>query len=1003
MRRLRAVLVSLFPPPRKAVRWFDAWPLALFLVVFVGAVVWLEATDRMLFERPWWFALLAVTPWIWWLSVAGVGGLTKGRAFAALMTRLALAGLLVMVLAEPRAVRKSNRMSVVYAMDISDSIGETTSEAARTFFARTVSEKPSDDEAGLVVFGRNAAVEFPPRKMPPPDDTAINSLIEPDATNLEQALSLAAAMLPEDARGRIVLVSDGTATEGSLSRVLDELKSRGITVDVLPIQYDLKSEVWLERIELPRQVKLGETYEAAIVLAALKDGKGKLILRENGEAIAEKEVEYKAGKNRFTVPIALREPAYYEYAATIETARDDDGIRQNNTVVGYLFVEGEGKVLLVTSPDADDREWQKLAQTLREGERLVEQVSAYDMPRDVLSLMPYDCIMFVNAPSDAFDAVQMQAVHDAVKNLGIGFIMTGGPNSFGPGGYHRTMIEEALPVTMDVTKRKVLPKAALAIILHTCEFPEGNTWGKRITKEAIRVLGAQDEVGVLGYDYQKGESWIFELMPAGKYDEMVPKINAAEIGDMPSFASTMTMGLKGLKANDAATKHMIIISDGDPSPAPPNLVQEFIDAKVSVSTVAIFPHGGTEISNLRAVAAATGGRYYFPSDPNVLPAIFIKEAKTLKRTMIQNKTVQPEFEMGLHPVLKGIDSLPPLHGYVLVSPKEKQDQVLLKVPSDEKVAPGENDPILSVWQYGLGRSAAFTSDLSPNWGREWVQWSQFEPFVKQLVQHVSRVEKQGHLRVSTETEGNAGVIVAEDFHPEEMFLDVSATVVGPRGRTEQVTLRQVGPRRYQAKLPLWGEGRYQVMVNGRSGERTEQVPAGFIVPYSPEYLRFRWNKIALEEIARKTGGRVLEGNAKAEDIFPQDRLPKSSSNPVFDWLLVALACLLPLDIAIRRVQLDWRAVLSAFKRSKATGSGETMGRLLDRKREVREGFTQPVPRPAAPARPTTRARPPVSAKAKPAPAKRPPAAPKPPADGTTTSRLLERKRQREQQDPEKPT
>src|SRR5690606_1113317 len=176
--------------------------------------------------------------------------------------------------------------------------------------------------------------------------------------------------------------------------------------------------------------KLGETYEAAIVLASLNEGSGRLVLRENGEVIAEREVEYRAGKNRFTVPIALREPAYYEYAATIETSPDGDQLKQNNTVVSYLFVEGEGKVLLVTSPDADDRDWQKLAETLRQADRLVDQVSSYDMPRDVLALMPYDCIVFVDVASDAFDAVQMQAVHDAVKNLGIGFIMSGGPNSF---------------------------------------------------------------------------------------------------------------------------------------------------------------------------------------------------------------------------------------------------------------------------------------------------------------------------------------------------------------------------------------------------------------------------------------------------------------------------------------------------------------------------------------------------------------------------------------------
>ena len=107
--------------------------------------------------------------------------------------------------------------------------------------------------------------------------------------------------------------------------------------------------------------------------------------------------------------------------------------------------------------------------------------------------MSYDLVIFVNVGVEAFDVVQMGALQDSVENLGIGFLMVGGPNSFGPGGYRKTVIEEILPVEMDITKKKVLPKGALAIILHTCEFPEGNTWGKRITKQAIKVLHPQDE------------------------------------------------------------------------------------------------------------------------------------------------------------------------------------------------------------------------------------------------------------------------------------------------------------------------------------------------------------------------------------------------------------------------------------------------------------------------------------------------------------------------------
>src|SRR5258708_26394767 len=123
---------------------------------------------------------------------------------------------------------------------------------------------------------------------------------------------------------------------------------------------------------------------------------------------------------------------------------------------------------------------------------------------------PYDCILIDNAPADAFDLIQLTAMRDAVYNFGSGFMMVGGANSFGPGGYHRTVVEEALPVTMDISQKKVLPKGALVIILHTCEFPEGNTWAKRITIQAIKVLGAQDEVRAIDYEGM-GEHWIFEL------------------------------------------------------------------------------------------------------------------------------------------------------------------------------------------------------------------------------------------------------------------------------------------------------------------------------------------------------------------------------------------------------------------------------------------------------------------------------------------------------------
>jgi uncharacterized membrane protein/Mg-chelatase subunit ChlD len=856
LRRLGRFFASFLPAPRNPPRWPDAIPLIVFAVVFIGGCLWLEYSHTLMFVRPIMLGLALLAPWFWWMHVAGYGGLPKGRAKVAVFVRMLLLGLFAMVLAEPRAVRTNDTLSVVFALDVSDSI--YSPDDAIKYITETVQNqrpKGNKDEQSLIIFGKSPAVELPPTKNFPLE--ALNSQIDRGATNLEQALSMSSAVIKEEVQGRIVLVSDGVQTEGNLSRTLADLKARGVAVDVLPIDYTYNNEVWLERLDLPSAVKLGETYEAAMVLSSLSDGEGNLVLRENGNIIAQTQVKYKAGKNRFTVPLTLRSAGYYEYTATIEVPKTEDSLAQNNTVLNYIFVEGEGKVLLVKDTVGDKRDWDRLEKAIREGERAVEVINGSDMPRDATSLMPYDTIIFCNVPHDEFDAQQLQAVRDAVYNLGAGFLMTGGPQSFGPGGYHRTVIEEILPVSMDISQKKVLPKGALAIILHTCEFPEGNTWGKRITKQAIKVLGAQDEVGVLAYT-EKGEDWLFQLTPAAKYEELVPLINGASIGDMPSFQNTMQLGLKGLMKSDAATRHMIIISDGDPGPPTPKLIQEFLDNQISVSMVAVFPHGGLDISKMQGVAEVTGGRYYFPEDPNQLPAIFIKESKTLKRSLLQNKTFVPSIGFP-SPVIKGLEGMPELKGYVITTAKGHPAMQILNGPPDAEDS-DSLDPVLSVWQHGLGKSAAFTSDFSTNWGANWQNWDRFQPFVKQLMTDISRVKKDGHLRMSTHTSGGEAVIVVEDFHPEEQFLELHAKLSGPNQKSENVTLKQVGPRRYQGTVPLWGHGRYHAIAQGTGGDRKDLAFGGFIVSYSPEYLRFRSNRQQLQEIADRTGGRVLTGD-----------------------------------------------------------------------------------------------------------------------------------------------
>jgi hypothetical protein len=251
--------------------------------------------------------------------------------------------------------------------------------------------------------------------------------------------------------------------------------------------------------------------------------------------------------------------------------------------------------------------------------------------------------------------------------------------------------------------------------------------------------------------------------------------------------------------------------------------------------------------------------------------------------------------------------------------------------------------------------------------------------------------------------GGDGVVLIEDYSQTNDFLEIEALVNGPHERSEPLRFRQVAPKRYQAQFPLWGKGRYSIAAIGVAGDRKEQSIGGFVVPYSPEYQRFRANPILLEEIAERTNGRNLSGKditAAAQEIFKARREPKRTTKPILDWFFIALAILLPLDVGVRRVQLDWRVIRGwlRFGREEAA-STETLGTLLKRKKEIvfdptekqkeRPLVTTPSsyrpsaasPRPAAPSKPAS-------------PAKSEPSPDVDEKNLSTTERLLRAKRKR---------
>ena len=154
---------TVIPRPRVRPTWRSAIPLAVFAVAFAGTSLYVHFAGVLLFTRPAAFYLSVLMAWFWWMHVAGGSGMRGLRWLTALVVRVALVGLFIMLLAEPRGVRNNDTLSLIYSLDVSDSIGEAASESAQKIMIDTAQARPEKDQAGLIVFGGNAAVELPPR------------------------------------------------------------------------------------------------------------------------------------------------------------------------------------------------------------------------------------------------------------------------------------------------------------------------------------------------------------------------------------------------------------------------------------------------------------------------------------------------------------------------------------------------------------------------------------------------------------------------------------------------------------------------------------------------------------------------------------------------------------------------------------------------------------------------------------------------------------------------
>ncbi len=858
--------------------------------------------------RPLFLLILLAIPLSWWWFRRARGGRLSWPDRLSVLLRAVLIACLALALSEPRWVRSVEGRATAFVQDVSDSVPAAGREEAARWMDRVLLDRrPEKEDVAHLVFADGTGIERPfqglgglrPEDIRPLDPRRVGSVIERGESDVEEALRAAVASFPPEAARRVVLVTDGNETRGRAEDAVRDMVASGVEVLVLPVRYERRNEVLVRKVVAPPRARVGQPVATRAVVESTEDGvEAEIVFRDGRDReINRSAVTLDRGTRVFELKRTLDEAGLHEVRVQVEGAAGD-GDPANNRGTAAIWAEGDAAVLLASRDPAAS---EPVRDALSKSGMAVRLVDLGDLPDQPGALLPYECLVLVDVAASDLTSAQMRMIRSAVEETGLGLVAVGGPHSFSAGAYGGTPLEEVLPVTMDVKQKRVLPNGACVVVLHTCEFPRGNDWARTIAKSVVRTLGRNDWFGCVDWEGATGATWVVPLSK-GDRGAMIAALDAANPMDMPSLADCVQAGVEAMEKVNAHLKHMIVISDGDPMMPGKDLVQRMVQGGITISAVAIAQHGVQDA--MKPMADATGGRYYALNEGEVetLPAIFMKEASVVRRSTVFEKdfTPLPAFP---HEILKGIlpDPLPPLHGYVVTSLKDRAELVLTESEN--------SDPILAVWRKGLGVSAAFTSDLAGRWGKDWLGWDRYERFTAQLVRSCSRGMQRSPFSLRVEAQSGEGLAVVEAVDAEGNYVDRLAfegRVVGPDGNSVPLRVLQTAQGRYEASFPATRPGVYLVALeHPLPGDAPEnpvkaQVRAALPVDYSPEHLALKSDERFFERLAA-AGAKVVPGDARPF----LDPLPKSRTRiDAWRWLLLLAVLLFPLEVAARRLRLD---------------------------------------------------------------------------------------------------
>jgi hypothetical protein len=831
----------------------------------------------MTFDYPW-LLPFACVPLVWaaweWRNSARRGALVlKAAALAAIL----------LALAQPRVTVFESKVALAILVDTSASVSQQDLDSASSI-ATTVEKGRGRNWTQVLPFARA------PRNPTRQERTAQAWKLEyspghaAHGTNLEAAVREGLATLPAGLVPRVLLISDGNENLGSVTRAIWQAQQRGVPIDVIPLAGRPRPSLVLESVSMPAQVFSGERFPVEIAITSPRVAQATVEMTAEGKPLGASRVDLTPGTNQFRAHASVNATGAIELAGRVSAPGLGDVHFESALTLR------RPRVLLVSKDPAEAEE--HLMRTLEANQFDVTRAPAG--PPDMLA--DYQLAIFNNWDMESVAAPRKAALEEFVKQGG-GLLLIAGDRNVYVEKKEEDALDRALPAKL--APPRTPEGTAVVLIIDKSSSMEG----KKMELARLAAIGVVenlrpiDQVGVLIFD--NSFQWSVPLRRAEDRTSIKRLISGITPDGGTQIAPALTEAYRKILPSRAVYKHIVLLTDGISEEGDSmTLSREALANHVTISTVGL----GQDVNRafLEKVAQLAQGKAYFLNDPSGLEQIVLRDVKEHTGSTAVEKDVHPEVVTKAE-ILDGvgIETAPPLRGYVRFTARPTAELILRADPED---------PLLVRWQYGLGRAAVFTSDAKNRWAASWVTWPGFDKLwaniFRDLLPHAQSSEATAEFdRAANElvVDYRLGRNVAEPAVVPGIYA------FGPNGFQSPLKVTKMAAGHYRARL---GIGERQGLFRVRPLAESRAFPEVGFYRQEDEMLEYGSNDQLLHQVAAATGGRY---NPPLNALFDAGGRSIRATLELWPGLL-ALALVLNLAELVMR---KWRGLWEGLRLRRA--------------------------------------------------------------------------------------